>query len=74
MVGLRLGSGVLGGEYKMSSNLSRVLNFDPVPDLASTLLHLNLRRTVCQPWTRIEAAQFDNILYGEPYNVIQERV
>lgn len=49
------------------------LNFDPVPDLASTLLHLNLRRTVVQPWTRIEAAQFDAILSGEPFNAIQER-
>lgn len=47
------------------------LNFDPVPDLASTLLHLNLRRTVVQPWTRIEAAQFDAILSGEPFNAIQ---
>ena len=49
------------------------LNFDPAPDLASTLLHLNLRRTVVQPWTRIEAAQFDAILSGEPYNALQER-
>ena len=53
-------------------NVGRTLNFDPPPDLASTLLHLNLRRTVVQPWTRIEAAEFDNILFGEPYNVIQE--